>query len=65
MFDLIETELRRVRRMGEEADDAFLAYLIDMAIMQANKRACSSNDNPETLVTESPQHDPSQRAERS
>ena len=67
MFHLIEMELTRVhrmvgqtRRMADQADDGFLAYLIDMTIMQANKRARSSNDDLETPVTESPQHDPSQ-----
>jgi len=39
MLDLIEIELTRVRRMAEHADDGFLLYLLDMAILEANRRA--------------------------
>ena len=42
MFELIEIELSRVvRRMAkqQQADDAFLLYLIDMAILEANAKA--------------------------
>ena len=61
MLDLIETELTRVRRMAEQAEDSFLLYLIDMAIIQANARARSRNSveklislslEPEALQTE-------------
>ncbi len=45
MLDLIEIELTRVRRMAEHADDGFLLYLIDMAILEANRRARSAVDN--------------------
>ena len=45
MLDLIEIELMRVRRMAEQADDKFLLYLIDIAIMEANRRARFSKDN--------------------
>ena len=42
MIDLIEIELTRVRRMAEHADDNnFLLYLLDMAILEANRRARS------------------------
>lgn len=41
MLDLIEIELTRVRRMAEQTDDRFLLYLIDMAILEANRRARS------------------------
>ncbi len=43
MFDLIEIELTRARRMAEQAEDSFLLYLIDMAIIQENARARSRN----------------------
>ena len=58
MFDLIEIELKRIRRMAHEAEDSFLDYLIDLAIIQANKRARDADI--ETRVAESthsPQHD--------
>ena len=61
MFDLIEIELTRARRMAEQAEDSFLLYLIDMAIIQENARARSRNSvekliplslEPEALQTE-------------
>jgi hypothetical protein len=61
MFELIEIALTRVRQTVDQADDGFLAYLLDMAIIQANKRARSSNDNPEIAVSGPPRHGPSQR----
>ncbi len=39
MFELIQIELTRVRRMVELADDAFLLYLVDIAIVEAKARA--------------------------
>ena len=45
MLDLIEIELTRVRKMAEHADDAFLLYLLDMAILEANRRARSMTEN--------------------
>jgi hypothetical protein len=45
MLDLIEIELTRVRRMAEHADDGFLLYLLDMAILEANRRARSFAEN--------------------
>jgi hypothetical protein len=42
MLDLIEIELTRVRRMAEQTDDRFLLYLLDMAILEANRRARST-----------------------
>ncbi len=45
MFDLIEIELTRVRRMAERAGDAFLLYLIDLAVIDANAKARAGNDN--------------------
>jgi hypothetical protein len=41
MFDLIEIELTRVRRMAEQTSDGFLLYLLDMAILEANRRSRS------------------------
>jgi len=49
MFDLIEIELTRVRRMAEQTDDAFLIYLIDIAIIEANAKARSNRDALETV----------------
>ncbi|HKN27793.1 MAG TPA: hypothetical protein VJY34_07865 [Roseiarcus sp.] len=45
MLDLIEIELTRVRRMAEHADDGFLLYLLDMAILEANRRARALGEN--------------------
>lgn len=45
MLDLIEIELTRVRRMAEHADDGFLLYLLDMAILEANRRARSKGES--------------------
>ena len=45
MLDLIEIELTRVRRMAEHADDGFLLYLIDMAILEANRRCRSMGES--------------------
>jgi hypothetical protein len=39
MLDLIEIELTRIRRMAEHAGDGFLLYLLDMAILEANRRS--------------------------
>ncbi len=45
MLDLIEIELTRVRRMAEHAEDSFLLYLLDMAILQANRRSRSLRES--------------------
>ena len=46
LLDLIETELTRVRRKAEHADDnGYLLYLLDMAILEANRRARSLAEN--------------------
>ena len=39
MFELIQVELTRVRRMVELADEAFLLYLIDIVIIEAKARS--------------------------
>jgi hypothetical protein len=49
MFDLIEIELTRVRRMAEQTDDTFLLYLIDIAIIEANAKARSNQEALETV----------------
>ena len=41
MLDQIEIELTIIRRMAQDAGDSFLLYLIDMAILQANRVARS------------------------
>jgi hypothetical protein len=52
MLDLIEIELTRVRRMAEHADDGFLLYLLDMAILEANQRARSFAENRASAADE-------------
>jgi len=49
MFELLEIELTRVRMMAEHAGDAFLLYLIDMAILQANAEARSNAGGREAV----------------
>jgi hypothetical protein len=49
MFELLEIELTRVRKMAEHAGDAFLLYLIDMAILQANAEARSNAGGREAV----------------
>ena len=45
MLNLIEIELTRIRRMAERANDDFLLYIIDMAILEANRMArCAVDD---------------------
>jgi hypothetical protein len=39
MLDLIEIELKRIRKMAEQADNRFLVYVIDMAILEASRVA--------------------------
>jgi hypothetical protein len=63
MFDLIEIELTRVRRMAERADGEFLVYLIDMAIIEANAKARSPDNSLETLIPRSQEPLQSVRAE--
>jgi len=53
MLELIEIELTRVRRMPDQADDGFLVYLIDMAIIEANAKARSRDNGLETLIPRS------------
>ena len=48
ILESIEVELTRIRRMvgraAETADDGFLLYLIDMAILEVNHRARIRNE---------------------
>jgi hypothetical protein len=44
MFDLIESELTRIRRLAEQAGDKLLVYFIDIAIIESNRRARSIKD---------------------
>ena len=50
MFDLVE-ELKRVRRLAQQVDDGMLLYLLDMAIVEASKKAGACNDNLAGPVT--------------
>ena len=54
MLDLIEIELTRVRRMAEHANDGFLLYLLDMAILEANRRARSRGEASDSLTSSAP-----------
>lgn len=45
MLDLIEIELTRIRRMAEHASDDLLLYFIDIAIIEANRKARSIKDD--------------------
>lgn len=49
MIDLIEIELTRVRRMAEHTNDTFLLYLLDMAILEANRRSRSRGEGPDHM----------------
>ena len=53
MLGLIEIELIRVRKMAERNGNDFLVYLIDMAVVEANANARSSNNSLETLIPRS------------
>lgn len=48
MLDLIQIELAGVRKIAEQANNGFLLYLIDMAILEANHEIGASNDDAET-----------------
>ncbi len=53
MLDLLEIDLMRIRRMAERANDnALLLYLIDMAILEAN-RAARSREGASALAANS------------
>ena len=52
MFELVEIELTRVRRMAEQTSDDLLLYMIDMAIIEANAKARASSDSLATPVVE-------------
>jgi hypothetical protein len=42
MLDLIEIDLKRIRKMAEQADNRFLVYVIDMAILEASRVALAN-----------------------
>ena len=48
MLDLIEIELTRIRKMADHADNRFLVYLIDLAILETGRVArANAMANPE------------------
>ena len=53
LLELIEIELTRIRRTAgraaETADDAFLLYLLDMAILEVNRKASTCNNGAEKV----------------
>ncbi len=48
MYELIELALTRIRAMADLADEALLAYMIDIAIIEATAR--SNNSSLESLI---------------
>ncbi len=44
MFERVEIELTRVRRMAEQASDSLLLDLIDMAVLEANAKARAASN---------------------
>ena len=54
MYELILIELIRAGRMAEVAGEAFLLYLIDIAIIEAKRRSIA--DRRETVAAQPPQH---------
>ena len=63
MYGLIEVELTRIRRMADVSGDGFLAYLIDLAIIEANTKARDLSKPVDTTsaaeMFESPKFKPS------
>lgn len=57
MFELIEIELTRVRKMAEQTDDGFLLYLIDIAIIEANAKARLNNGGIDSMKQRPPARD--------
>jgi hypothetical protein len=57
MLDLIEIELIRVRRMAEQAGDGLLLYFIDIAIIEANRKARSIKSAVGDVPSEHPEPD--------
>ena len=49
MLDLIENELSKARSMAQQANYAFLVYLIDMAMIEVRATAVPHNNSLETL----------------
>ena len=57
MFELIEIELTRILNMAQRANEGYLVYLIQLALVEAHKKARSRNDNVETPIVQSLRHD--------
>lgn len=53
MLKLIEIELSRARNTAEHADDGFLLYLIDMAILEVRRKARAGGDDRDRSVVRS------------
>jgi hypothetical protein len=51
MLELIEVELTRTRGLAKQANESFLVYLIDVAIIEAKARC--SNNSLEALIPRS------------
>jgi hypothetical protein len=54
MYELILIELIRARRMAEVVGEAFLLYLIDIAIVEAKRRSIA--DRRKTVAAQPPEH---------
>jgi hypothetical protein len=50
--DVAETDLGQLGHMAEHAGDAFLLYALDMAILEANRRARSLAENRASAADE-------------
>ncbi len=53
MFEEIQIELTTIRNAAEKSGDDFLAYLINMAIIQANAKARAGQTSLEALISAS------------
>ena len=47
ILELVQFELSNARNMAEHADDGFLLYLIDMAILEVKRKSCSGDADRE------------------
>ena len=63
ILTLVQIELSNARNMAEHADDGFLLYLIDMAILEVKRKSCSgergSQSIPSTAVPQNTNEDSS------
>ena len=51
ILELVQFELSNARNMAEHADNGFLLYLIDMAILEVKRKSCSGDADREPSST--------------